>query len=50
MPRKRRVVIYVDEPQYAALKRLQRNTGASIAELCRRCISAMIEAKKGNQK
>jgi hypothetical protein len=43
---KTRVVIYLDEAERAALQKLKINTGASIAELCRRAIASWL--KLGN--
>jgi Ribbon-helix-helix protein, copG family len=40
---KRRVVIYLDEPQHLELQRLKSKHGASVAELCRRAIAEYLK-------
>jgi Ribbon-helix-helix protein, copG family len=43
---KKRIVIQVDPKQLAALKRRQKETGASVAEIVRRAIAKHLEKDK----
>jgi len=46
MPKKTRVVIYLEAAQLAVLSHLKAATGASIAELCRRAVAEWISKHK----
>lgn len=45
LPVKDRVVVYLDRPEFEALRRLSEKTGAPLAELMRRALKMYLEKR-----